>query len=803
MIRRSAPFAFCFLAILVVVLPMLGGQRVAFRDASHFYLPLYDYVAERTANEWLPLWNPLDHAGMPLVGESSTAVLYPVRYGVYSLPVQTATALNLYLIAHVLIASFAAIWLARRIGCAEIGATTAGLVYPLSGSVYGLCCNPPFLVGAAWLPLALGACLLNRPIARNVPIASFALAMMVLGGDPQTAFHVMLVTCSVASAGALRRLFSSQTVETTRFASSRQMLLNAGFAAAFAAALSCMQIAASLDWSRHSDRAASRVQRREAFEFSFPPWHLAEVLSARPFGEPFPRHRRLGVLIPGDGRMWTPSIYAGTVVGLALLLGLIQKRSAARSCWLWLASISMLLCFGHFGAVWVIQQVPGLLEDWDSAIGGPYWMLWSGVRGYSAFRYPAKWLPIFALAASMVTALWISTRPSKSETRISWGLAIVALLIGVVHQGMLLFEYQFASRHADEYWGPCDQRGGWWIARNGWLISATCFAALATVRGRAIQSRSVLALTLLLIAIDVGCSATRLLPLISVRQETELLSRLAVESPTHQRSLRTQSGSWPKTWQTTGSDSRAMEVAVGERASWLGRWHLADRRAVFNSTVSIRSRKVADFWNAFNKRRRSLNRAQQQQLWQSIGRWLGIDGNCHLDGSRTIEIDGMEFARVLRFRHGDSTFARAFTDWQPPRSMDEILASLAEGGIVLPSVAIEPPQLRGSAEPHVDVREPRVINVSSDNGCVLERCQLQDGHWTARLVSTDRQTTRRATVFPSSQLNQAVFVPAGQWVVHFEYRPWWKWPSVAVMATGWLLWLGLACRGRLQIRPGD
>ena len=206
MIRRTAPILFAVVVILLVMSPIFRGQRYAFRDVSHFYLPLYDYVGERTRGEWLPLWNPLDQMGMPLVGESTTAVLYPVRDLIYRLPLESEAALNVYLLAHVILAAITSAWLARRIGCCSVGVAAAAFVYPLSGCVFSLCCNPPFLVGAAWLPLALGAlvCADRDRFLTRVQVASFSLAMMVLGGDPQTALHVTMVACVWLTIGGLK-----------------------------------------------------------------------------------------------------------------------------------------------------------------------------------------------------------------------------------------------------------------------------------------------------------------------------------------------------------------------------------------------------------------------------------------------------------------------------------------------------------------------------------------------------------------------------------------------------------------------
>ncbi|MCG8650165.1 MAG: hypothetical protein MI861_10040, partial [Pirellulales bacterium] len=136
---------------------LIGSERLAFRDVSHFYTPLYDYLAQRSQQQWLPLWNPLDQMGMPLVGESTTAFFYPVRYLIYLLPWSASTAMAWYVVFHLGLASWTAQRCARWAGATRLSATASGIIYPLSGAVLFLYTNPPFLVGAAWLPIALGA----------------------------------------------------------------------------------------------------------------------------------------------------------------------------------------------------------------------------------------------------------------------------------------------------------------------------------------------------------------------------------------------------------------------------------------------------------------------------------------------------------------------------------------------------------------------------------------------------------------------------------------------------------------------
>ena len=147
------------LSIIVLFAPALvGDQRLAFRDVSHFYTPLYDYVAARTADQWLPLWNPLDQTGIPLLGETTTAVLYPVRYLLFALPISTETAIAWYVALHLVLASLTAGLAARWAGIRPLACSLVGIVYSLSGSVLFLYTNPPFLVG----------CLVAAGVGRDV-----------------------------------------------------------------------------------------------------------------------------------------------------------------------------------------------------------------------------------------------------------------------------------------------------------------------------------------------------------------------------------------------------------------------------------------------------------------------------------------------------------------------------------------------------------------------------------------------------------------------------------------------------------
>src|ERR1700688_5032159 len=76
------------------------GEQFAYRDAAHFYYPLY----ERVQAEWQagrgPLWEPEENAGMPLLGNPTAAVLYLGKLVLAAFPYPLGA--RVYVIAHTL-----------------------------------------------------------------------------------------------------------------------------------------------------------------------------------------------------------------------------------------------------------------------------------------------------------------------------------------------------------------------------------------------------------------------------------------------------------------------------------------------------------------------------------------------------------------------------------------------------------------------------------------------------------------------------------------------------------------------------
>ncbi|MEM9365646.1 MAG: hypothetical protein AAGD07_06585 [Planctomycetota bacterium] len=502
---------------------VLGQERFAFRDVDHFYTPLYQFVHERCVAAgplyWFtPLWNDLDQTGMPLAGETTTALFYPIRDCVYRLAPDPAIAMGWYVVLHLIIASLTIQALARNLRLRRHACLLASILYPLSGSILFLATNPPFLVSASWLPLVF--CGFGSRVrlswALAVVVPAMALALMVLGGDPQTALHAVIATGVLM----LRRAFAGDDdrgIRTTwgiRVVVLGKQTLRWFGVALLAGSLCAPQLLASCRWAAQSERmhvgrdmsltSALHIdsddrQREASLGFSVGPWRWAELLVGNLYGTPWPQNDRWDRLVFRQGQtdhidaLWTPTVYGGFLMVPLLLVHRRRKRKSKknrgsapreRTGWGSLACFAACAALGAYGPMYCVRflgnvaqafldatGMPAINMEWmqtlDGSAWGPYWALWHFLPGYDAFRYPSKWLTLFTLGTSMAVAVQThhlsQHRNRGHETLRSIWQARWRIALGVVSVGMLLALWLPAwlddlipriNAAPDPWWGP-------------------------------------------------------------------------------------------------------------------------------------------------------------------------------------------------------------------------------------------------------------------------------------------------------------------------------------------------------------
>ena len=147
-------------ASIVACLLVQGGvwERVGGGDLHGTYLPKYEAAAHAVlARHRLPLWNPYEFCGLPLLGVGHGAVLYPPTWVAFGF-LPRWQALQAFYAFHVVLLAYGAILYLRRHGIGLLGAAivpavaVAGLFGAPSRAGYD---HPSFLASVAWLPWML------------------------------------------------------------------------------------------------------------------------------------------------------------------------------------------------------------------------------------------------------------------------------------------------------------------------------------------------------------------------------------------------------------------------------------------------------------------------------------------------------------------------------------------------------------------------------------------------------------------------------------------------------------------------
>jgi hypothetical protein len=401
----------CFHAVL------FGDEQFAYRDAAHFYYPLYLRVQQEwDAGRW-PLWDPWQNAGMPLLGLPMAAVLYPGKLLHAALPYPWAA--RLYVVAHVALAWAGMFALARAWGRSAEAAGLAALAYAFGAPVLFQYSNVIFLVGAAWVPWGLAAAdaLLRRRRRAGLLGLAVVLALQVLGGDPEAAYLTVLCAggyalvlatqgmawpsrlfrvlrrpwvvplvvvfwvAAVAGAGSAWPGFAETPWPAIRrgiqaslwggvglgvaWSWWRQggrarlgpMLARLAGACALAVALAAVQLLPSLEFSRRSLRAADVTMN--IYYFSVEPFRLLELAWPGAYGMTGAENQSYFQALPqwGNHALWTPSLYLGGLT-VALAAGAAGMRDGPpwRHWLLGVLLVGLLASFGRFaGPLWWLR----------------------------------------------------------------------------------------------------------------------------------------------------------------------------------------------------------------------------------------------------------------------------------------------------------------------------------------------------------------------------------------------------------------------------------------------------------------
>ena len=306
--------------LILILAPILFFAELLFFGKALFWglpeLQFYPWRAlafEQILNGYMPLWNPYNGLGSPLLANYQTAVFYPATgllFVLYWLGHLEGMVWGHMLVnvAHVILAGLGMYKVCEHRGISPAGSTLAGLTFSLGGYLVARFGFFSMIWTMAWFPwiFLYTMRLFEKENSRLEPLKLIlVISMMLLAGHAQLSWYILLY-CFFWMVSRITSPLLAWVKKVWRFA----------LACIFAFAISAIQLIPTADFLLQSQRS-SEVDISTALTYSFWPWHLLNFINPSIFGNP-----ALGNYW-GYGAFWEDSIYFGLLPFLLLLGSII------------------------------------------------------------------------------------------------------------------------------------------------------------------------------------------------------------------------------------------------------------------------------------------------------------------------------------------------------------------------------------------------------------------------------------------------------------------------------------------------
>jgi hypothetical protein len=373
------------------------GQKLPYRHAeigdliTQFY-PWRTFAATSIKRGILPLWFPAMLLGTPFVGNSQSAIFYPLNAWYYVLPTPSAWVLSLFVSTS--IAGVGMHLFARSLGASRLGSTVAGIAFAFCGFMT-VWQNQALGDAAIWLPLIfLGINLLSRQVtSARLAMTALVFAMPFLAGHPETALNIGLA----AGAFALYR-FVWPPIEPVVNRSRMTYIVALTSAGCLALGLAAAQLLPTLDWlsqiSRSLDTSWGARPSAEIVTF------LSRDISTNPSSA--------GIFVP-EGEA-----YVGILTLLAAALAALHRKRRDALFFAVIVVLALQVIYG-WGPLYALSQVIPLVR------GNKNWRLIVIVS-----------FSLAALASLGVSAVEECANRARVRLRLRW-LLLAGPLIGCAY----------------------------------------------------------------------------------------------------------------------------------------------------------------------------------------------------------------------------------------------------------------------------------------------------------------------------------------------------------------------------------
>jgi hypothetical protein len=352
--------------ILLILAPILFFAELIFSGKALFWglpeLQFYPWrvlAFEQILSGYMPLWNPYNGLGSPLLANYQTAIFYPATgllFIFYWLGHLEGMVWGHMLInvVHVMLAGIGMYRVCTYRGVSFAGSTLAGITFSLGGYLVARFGFFSMVWTMAWFPwiFLLTMRLYEKEDSRfDFFKLILAISMMLLAGHAQLSWYILLY-CGLWLISRITSPLSGWGKKVWQFA----------LACIFAFAISAIQLLPTAEYLLQSQRS-TEVDISTALTYSFWPWHLLNFINPSLFGNPaFGNYW-------GYGAFWEDSLYLGLLPFLLLLgsiillfkssIGMHHERKEKIFSWIMIL-IGILFSLGKnlFIFPWLYKNIP-------------------------------------------------------------------------------------------------------------------------------------------------------------------------------------------------------------------------------------------------------------------------------------------------------------------------------------------------------------------------------------------------------------------------------------------------------------
>jgi hypothetical protein len=361
----------------------------------------------------VPLWDPYQFSGVPLLADPQNSLLYPSQLLFYSLPVSKAFAISFYM--HFVLISLGTFLLMRRY-VEWLPALAGTLAFILGGTILIRLMQLPHLQTLTWIPwifLCLDHYWEDRHFFWWIALGVL-LAFQVLAGFPTFFFFTLLAVCFYLACYLIVALYNREWKLIIR------VILSFIFSIILAGMLSAAQWMPTLEFMS----LATRISPDYSFvkENSLPLINLITAVMPEIFGSAL-----TGTAI--QKAYWAEHLlYIGGLPVIITLLFVVcskGKKTIDSYIYLILAAIFLVLSFGVYNPVYRLfyNYLPVFKQIADPGRMVIFYALFIAVASAISIQFFSKWLP--------------SASP-KFQKQLMWGAVV---LIGILVVALLVLTF--------------------------------------------------------------------------------------------------------------------------------------------------------------------------------------------------------------------------------------------------------------------------------------------------------------------------------------------------------------------------